>query len=255
MAGGLRRPMKLPLRKLDLAFLIAVAVLGLVSLYLWYNPEAGRVLSLGQWRAWTEAVRTESLGTALAITVFITLLGNISPFPSPYILAVFFLSENAPNPAFPAFVATVASIGAFLGESVGYLIGAGIRKVAADSPKVQELQKAAQVRPRLMYFLIYFMAVTPLPDKVIMIPAGIAGFRFRYAVTSMWLGKLTLLMGVAYAAYSPFGDRLLQALALGQEQESWTSGVGTIFAVILIIYLLLRIDWGRFAARLRRKPA
>lgn len=247
--------MNLPLRKLDLAFLLSLALLGLLSLYLWQNPDTGRALSLGQWRTWTESVRTESPGTALAITVFITLLGNISPFPSPYILAVFFLSEKAPNPAFPAFVAAVASIGAFLGESVGYLIGAGIRRAARDSPKVQELQKAATVRPRLMYLLIYFMAVTPLPDKVIMVPAGIAGFRFRYAVTSMWLGKLTLLTGVAYAAYSPFGERLLQALSLGQEQESWTSGVGTIFAVILIIYLLLRVNWGRFAARLRRKPA
>lgn len=247
--------MKLLLRKIDLVFLLSLVVLGLLSLYLSANPEAGRALSLGQWEGWTNSVKDQSLGAALLITVGITILGNLSPIPSPYILAVFFLARTSTNPLFPAFVAAVASIGAFLGESVGYFIGVGIRKVAADSKKVQELQSAAKVRPRLMYLLVYLAAVTPLPDKVVMIPAGIAGFRFRYVVLSMWLGKMTLLQTIAYAAYSPFGDKVLQALSLGQDPHAWTSGVGTIFAVILIIYLILRVDWGRFAARLRRKPA
>lgn len=242
--------MTLRLRKIDLAFLLGVGLLGLLSLYLWANPEVGRVLSLGQWRDWTQYLKDEALLTALLITMGITTLGNLSPFPSPYILAVFFLSEP-PAPfggaAFPAFVAAVASIGAFVGESVGYLIGVGIRKVAKDSKKVQELQEAAKVRPRLMYLLIFIMALTPLPDKVVMIPAGIAGFRFRYAVLSMWLGKLLLLLGVAYGAFY-LGRELLSVFG---PEESWVSGVGTIFAILLILYLLFRVDWGRIAERLR----
>ncbi len=250
--------MKLPLRKADLALLLSLAVLGLLALYLSANPEAGRALSLGQWRVWTEGVRNEALGTALLITVGITILGNLSPFPSPYILAVFFLSLRPEDPAaqplsplFPAFVAAVASIGAAIGESVGYFIGVVIRKAAADSKKVQELQAAAKVRPRLMYLLIYIAAVTPLPDKVVMIPAGIAGFKFRWAILSTWLGKLSLLNIVAYGAYFLGKD----ALKIFGPEESWVSGVSTIFAILLIIYFLFRVDWGRFAARLRRKPS
>ncbi|MEM3086526.1 MAG: hypothetical protein QXO51_01230 [Halobacteria archaeon] len=243
--------MKLPIRKIDLAFLLSLAGVGLLALYLFGNPEAGRALSLGQWRDWTQHLKSEALGTALLVTVGITLLGNISPFPSPYILAVFFLSEPPAEPWFPAFVAAVASIGAFFGESVGYLIGAGIRRVAAGSKKVQELQSAARVRPRLMYFLIFIMAVTPLPDKVVMIPAGIAGFRFRYAVTAMWLGKLTLLLAVAYGAFY-YGRSLLRVFG---PEESWVSGVATIIAILAILYLLFRLDWGRIAARLGRKSA
>ncbi|MBI4362338.1 MAG: hypothetical protein HY558_04110 [Euryarchaeota archaeon] len=231
------------MKKIDLILLVSLLLVALLSAYLWANPEAGRLLSLGQWREWTESARDQSLPVALLITVGITMLGNLSPFPSPYILAVFFLSENAPSPLFPAFVAAVASIGALLGESVGYLIGVGIRRLATDSEKARQLQGMVNARPRLAYFLIFFMAITPLPDKVVMIPAGMAGFRFRYAILSMYLGKFLLLQGIAYGAYL-YGRDLLRLLG---PEESWHSGVATILLVILLIYGLLRVDLSRLA--------
>ena len=240
---------KLKLSKLDIFFVISTLILLLISVFFVFRPEAGSVVALKTWEGWVKSV---PFNNALLITILITIIGNLSPFPSPYVLAVFFLSSiDSSNPWLPALIAFIASSGALIGEAIAYLIGAGIKKVAKNKniKKVDELNAVIKTRPRFIYFLIYFMALTPLPDKVIMIPIGISGFSFKKAIFSCWLGKLSMLLIISYAGF--FGLQWLEDLIGGG--ECWVSGMVTLFVIIFAIYLIFKVDLSRFAKKIESK--
>lgn len=236
---------ELKLSKLDIFFIGSIVIFGILSVIFVIYPEAGKIVALNTWEDWVKSV---PFNLALLITLLITTIGNLSPFPSPYVLAVFFLSSIYPsNPLIPILVAFVASLGAIIGESVGYLIGTVIKTAAKtrNIKKVDELNAIIKTRPKFIYFLVYFMALTPLPDHVVMIPLGISGFNFKMSIFSCWLGKLSMLLIVAYSGF--FGLQWIEQLLGGG--ESWVSGLATIFIIILVIYLIFKIDLSKFVKK------
>lgn len=240
---------KLKLSKLDVFFIVSTIILLLISLFFVAHPETGSIVALKTWENWVKSVPFNS---ALLITVLITIIGNLSPFPSPYVLAVFFLSStDKSNLYLPALIALISSFGALIGEAIAYLIGAGIKNVAKGKniKKVDELNAVVKTRPGFVYFLIYFMALTPLPDKVVMIPVGISGLSFKKSLFSCWLGKFSMLLIIGYAGF--FGLQWIEELIGGG--ENWVSGMVTIFIIILAIYLIFKVDLSRFAKKIESK--
>ena len=66
----------------------------------------------------------------MLIAVFtVTLLGNLSPFPTPYVVVIFLVGGKM-NPFLVGFVASIAAV---IGEVTSYLLGRGGRAVAKES--------------------------------------------------------------------------------------------------------------------------
>ncbi|MHA1498515.1 MAG: VTT domain-containing protein [Promethearchaeota archaeon] len=222
--------MKLKLN--DLIFLILIVIVSLISIDLILN-EAHRVFieNISKYPPF------QDLTTGLLITFLICFIGNILPVPTPYTFVVCF--SAAPflslNIGIPLLVAFVASLGCLIGELGGYLVGRGVSQIISEEQKIKlsPYQQILLEHPKLAPFLIFLAALTPINDDFITVPLGLLKYSFKKTVFWCWLGKFGLML--------VFGYNLLNLCSfLGG--ESWILSIVTLYAIILLIYVLLKVD-------------
>jgi uncharacterized membrane protein YdjX (TVP38/TMEM64 family) len=83
-------------------------------------------------------------------------------------------------------------------------------------------------------FLIFLFGLTPLSDDVLMVPLGLIRYSAKKTILFCWLGKFCMMMIFAY--------NLLNICNL-IGGESWLLSIITLYILILMIYLFLRIDF------------
>ncbi|MEM2636854.1 MAG: VTT domain-containing protein, partial [Candidatus Korarchaeota archaeon] len=221
------------MKKIDIIFLVLMGMVTVLFVYLLANPEAGNWLIVSKWDI-------GSTQNEMLIAVFlVTMLANISPFPTPYVLVIYIVGGKMN----PLLVGLFASFGAIIGEMVSYFLGRGGRAVAKEhvenNERIEKMRQLAQNHPWVTMGFIYLAALTFIPDDLILFPLGLAGYSFKKAVIPCYLGKLTMVTVVAVAGAFSL-EFVLEALEPAGAE--WLSGMITIILMIVIIYVMLRID-------------
>jgi membrane protein DedA with SNARE-associated domain len=90
-------------------------------------------------------------------------------------------------------------------------------------------------------FIIFFFALTPLPDDVIYPVLGIMKYNFIKVFTSCFLGKTILSAVVVYAGY--FSTQYIKTFLGG---ESQISSIIAVLIGILLAIIILKVDWTRY---------
>jgi membrane protein YqaA with SNARE-associated domain len=181
--------------------------------------------------------------------LLVSFFGNATIlFPFPYIGLPFVLGglRDMDSGAFlfdPWIIGFLSGIGAIIGEMTGYYIGMGGSHFIEDE-KMNSFRLFIERYPRITPLVIWFLAVTPIPDDVLIVPLGAAKYSWWKVFVSGLIGKTMLLTGIAWA---------------GRIGLNWiasfvnTSGTGSIVSLtteilgiiilILFLYLIIRIDW------------
>ncbi len=241
------------LTKTDKIFTIILIILGVLSVYFYFNPQAGAFLSFSSWK-----IDRFSLNGTLLIVFIVCLIGNLLPIPTPYTFIIIPAALSFPD--FFWLIGLMASFGALFGEIVGFWVGRGTKEVLehtdTDLEKIEKWKKLANERPKFVMFLIYIFGLTPLNDDNVMVPLGLAEFDFKKTVFSCFLGKLSMMMLFAAGTvigidliYSVMGYsrfELLNYLPGASGQGNWLEGMILFIIVILIVWGMLKIDIGRF---------
>ncbi|MFX1453146.1 MAG: VTT domain-containing protein [Promethearchaeota archaeon] len=241
------------LTKIDKIFIVILAILGVLSVYFYFNPGAGSFLSFSSWK-----IDQFSLNGTLLIVFIVCLIGNLIPIPTPYAFIIIPAALSFPN--FFWLVGVMASFGALLGEIVGFWVGRGTKEILeytnTNLEKIEKWKQLANERPNFVMFLIYIFGLTPLNDDNIMVPLGLAEFDFKKTVFSCYLGKLSMMMLFALGTvvgidliYSVMGYsriELLNYLPGAGGQGNWLEGMILFIAVIIVVWGMLKIDVGRF---------
>lgn len=161
----------------------------------------------------------------------------------PYYPAIILLGSQAPNIGYLLLLTLVSGIGMMLGEIISYFIGRGaiwIIKAGKDKRSFTHIQKVIAEKPRLIPFLIFLFACTPLPDDLIMIPLGMIHYDVKKIILPSLLGK-TLLAGIfafgGYYAYQWF-SRLTQSNILE----------GSFLLLLLTLFLIAVIYKNEFTS-------
>jgi membrane protein YqaA with SNARE-associated domain len=176
------------------------------------------------------------------------MIGNILPFPTPYTFVVCFSSLPflQLNPFIPILVALIASIGCLVGEMGGYAIGRGASALISEELRdnLNKYQVYLIEHPKTAPLLIFIFGFTPLNDDFITIPLGIIKYSFIKTVFWCWLGKMGLMVVFSYNLVN------ICSLLGG---ESWILSILSLYLIIIIMYLLVKVDLLEFINKFFKK--
>jgi membrane protein YqaA with SNARE-associated domain len=179
-------------------------------------------------------------------TFIMSLLGNATIiFPFPYLVVPFALgglTDGASSYLFdPWIVGFLSGLGATLGEMTGYYVGY-IGGMTVEEKTRNGYREYIEQHPERTPFVIWFLAVTPIPDDPVIIPLGIARYSWWRVFLPCFLGKSMFLIGVSWAGR--LGLEWVNALLVSSNpfQSGLVELLSVVF-VILVIYAILRKDW------------
>ncbi|MGY5870944.1 MAG: VTT domain-containing protein [Candidatus Thorarchaeota archaeon] len=178
----------------------------------------------------------------------VAFLGNATfLIPIPYMIITFILGGLTTTTGQflfdPVAVGLVAGLGATIGEMTGYLLGYGGSRLI-DEGQRNAFSKYINEHPRVTPFLIWFLAISPLPDDFIILPLGAAKYpwwkvaipqfigKSMFMIVAAWFGRISFeTIGSLMSNYDPtsIANRVIEVLAL--------------LSLIVALYLIIRIDW------------
>ncbi|MGQ4834322.1 MAG: YqaA family protein [Candidatus Asgardarchaeia archaeon] len=167
----------------------------------------------------------------------ISIFGNFTIiFPVPYSLAIFLL--GASRQVDPLLLGLISGLGAQIGEFSAYLLGRGISKAELEKKYGERFKKINQMIEDYGFWAIVLFAATPLPDDLILVPAGIIGYDFKKTMIAGLIGKIIL---TTFLAYAGFYSMEFVAKYLG---ESGPTGMFvSLVGIVVVSYLVIRVDW------------
>lgn len=185
----------------------------------------------------------------------VALVGNATILvPIPYIAVAFIMggltdtmtSEFVFN---PLIIGALSGIGATVGEMTGYVVG------YAGGKLIEEEQRSAfgryvEKHPRATPLVLWFLAVTPIPDDVLIVPLAASCYPWWKVVIPQLIGKTMFLSAIALSGR--FGLALVESIVLSASAGGFVSRlveVSAILLVVLAVYALVRVDWTRLSGK------
>ena len=220
------------INKIDLAFILLILSISVISIDFLFNESHREIIeNISKFPPF------QNIWSGLVITFLVCLIGNLLPIPTPYTFVVCYsaLPFLNLNLLIPLLVGFIASLGCLIGELGGYGIGRAASTIISDESieKLSQYQKFLIEHPNFAPFMIFLAALTPINDDFITIPLGLLKYSFKKTIFWCWLGKLGLMLIFAY-------NTLGICNLLGG--ESWLLSIITLYAIIIFIYVMLKVD-------------
>ena len=149
----------------------------------------------------------------------------------------------------PWLIGIVSGVGAMIGEMTGYFIGYGGGKLI-DEEQTSAFKSFVDSHPRATPFVVWFLAATPIPDDVLIVPLGAARYSWWKVAIAQLIGKTMFLMAISWSGR--IGLDFVGSILGSTDPLSLLSRVievSSVLFVILAIYLLVRIDWNSLVSR------
>ena len=143
----------------------------------------------------------------------------------------------------PWIVGMIAGLGAALGEMISYLIGYGGGSLIDEDQK-NGFRNFVLKYPKTTPIVLWILAVTPIPDDVLLVPLGAAKYSWWKVFIPQLVGKTMFLAAIAWAGR--FGMDWIGLLLGGADVNNpFTKSVEVIglLLVILAIYVIVRTNW------------
>ncbi|MHA1769233.1 MAG: VTT domain-containing protein [Candidatus Thorarchaeota archaeon] len=234
------------LRTADRLLIISLLLLAVYAVVTSIVPGMSDILLAAYDLMLTVATTMGYLGAFL-----VALIGNATVLvPFPYIGAAFILGGLTDEVTHvflfnPILVGLVSGLGATIGEMTGYAVGyAGGNMI--DEEHRNGFRIFVDEHPRSIPLVLWFLAVTPLPDDVLVVPLGASRYPWWKVVIPEFVGKSMFLGVIAWAGQ--YGLEIVKTLIGGTDPTSMVSRgieILTMALLILAVYFLATIDWGR----------
>ena len=195
------------------------------------------------------AQRLSSVNPFLASFV-ISFVSNSIPFMTvPYLALIAGYGALLNDDVERLLVGVGGGLGAALGKMVVFYFGREFHRVLSEETK-ENLEFFAKAFQHGVFIAIFLFAALPLPDDVLYIPLGVAGYNPVLFFIAVALGKTFLTLGAVY-----FGDVLGQAAAwlqtvlglsgAGEEPNPFVTAVLLLVASLAVTAMIIRMDWRR----------
>lgn len=228
-------------------------------------------INFGQWIANIAMWFYNTYGWwGIYIGVFvISIFGNFTViFPVPYVVAIAVISIiTEPNPYALAFA---AALGAAIGEISAWLVGRSADEYIGENESMIRMQ--GYVDRGWAPFLVFLFAATPLPDDAFLMVLGLSKYSIKKTLFWCLLGKFVLCFVMSYVplvmADTPAGIFLLDLFGIDIEaarlgivpeyanpQLEIIKSTITWIVTLVVIFLMVYVDWGKFFSKFKKKKA
>lgn len=173
----------------------------------------------------------------------VSLFGSLLPFvPVPYLVVVVLLSDTVD----PLLLGVASGVGGSLGKITSYAVGRmGYRFLGEKRQK--RMDALREIIGKYGVIGVFVFALTPLPDDVYLIPAGMVRLDFWRFLLANTLGKIILatLVAVLGKTYFEYARILLG-------ESTWITTGLAVMAMVVITVILLRTDWETMLETLKK---
>ena len=230
-------------KTIDLILIISLIIISIVSFDLVINESHREIIeNISKYPPF------QNFFTGLLITFITALIGNLIPFPTPYTFVLCYSSLPFINLNFlyPLLFAIVASFGCLLGELGGYFVGRGTSQLISkkSQTRIEKYHQFLMDHPKATPILIFFAALTPISDDFITVPLGMLKYSLKKTTFWCWFGKLGLMLIFAY--------NLIDICNL-LGGESWILSIISLYLIVLLMYVLLKIDVLEIVSKIIKK--
>jgi len=185
---------------------------------------------------WMESLALQYGYFGIFLISFIGALSII--FPIPYTVIIFTLGGIFE----PLWIAVAAGIGSAVGEFSGYLLGFGGRRIISEKYK-KKMEFLMKIFDRFGPIVIFFFALTPLPDDLLFIPLGVIRYSLIRAFIPALIGKVCMNFIVAYSGR--FSIQIIRDI-FGVESGWVSTLIGMVLAIVLLVIvfvIMFKVDW------------
>ncbi|ABM80988.1 VTT domain-containing protein [Hyperthermus butylicus] len=169
----------------------------------------------------------------------ISFVFNAIPYiTAPYLVVIAGYGAILPDPISKLAVAITGGIGAALGKVVVFLLGRSVHRVLPSNMR-ENVVFFARTFQKGVFVAVFLFAALPLPDDVLYIPVGMAGYKLLPFFIAVAMGK-TLIT--------------LLAVLLGDAVKQLVGGtdpiviLALIIASIIVSIIIARINWRKIIA-------
>jgi membrane protein DedA with SNARE-associated domain len=138
----------------------------------------------------------------------------------------------------PTLLALAFGFGAAIGQLTSYVVGYASRGVVGEKHK-RRLNALLKIFNRYGMIVVFFFALTPLPDSLLFIPMGLVHYSLWKVFLAGLAGKISMSLIITHV-----GNTLGGTLA-----ENWVFGVITTFLLVLVVVATFKIDWEKVAEK------
>ncbi|MEM0046332.1 MAG: VTT domain-containing protein [Fervidicoccaceae archaeon] len=187
----------------------------------------------------------ENIGSLVAqyglLGVFLaSFIGNAIPYSAvPYV--AFILAYGAMyNVTNYLLLSLIGGGGATLGKIVIFLAARiGRKKMSKERKENVDYFLSLMKKKYFGFLLIILFALTPLPDDVIYVPLGIAGYTFLNFLVGVFIGKFFLVFLILLLGKSAYS---ILELSLNSHYV-WIGIVFLLLATFYLILIVFYLDW------------
>lgn len=166
----------------------------------------------------------------------VSLIGTMAiVVPIPYTLVILLLGIEGWD---PLLLTIAGGSGSAIGELAGYMLGYYGRRIISEE-RQRKMGYLLKLFGKYTPIAVFVFALTPLPDDLLFIPLGILRYSLIKAFIPALAGKV-LMVYILASFGKVYGDVLT---FLFGDENSWIGAVITAVLLILVIYLLYRVDW------------
>jgi len=174
-----------------------------------------------------------------------SLLSNLIPmFPAIYLSLVVLLSAIMEGLWWKALVIAVGGVGAGIGKFIVFYTSNIVGRKALR--KRSELEKLMRSTGKSVPLIVFLFASLPLPDDVLYIPLGAAGYKPLSFLIAVTLGKIVLTAIVA--GLGSTANRVLQSFLMSGDVGYMNFAEAIIVLVVgtaIFLAVIYYVNWSR----------
>jgi len=154
-------------------------------------------------------------------------------------------------------LALIGGLGSALGESTGYAVGYGAKKLTGERnsellSNVNGFGKLILKNQKRTPLYIFLFALTPLPDDILFLPLGMIKYPFWKCIIPGWLGKnFTTLFYCFWPIFVAIGF-LAQGIQSNDKSSIITEAI-LILVTITVMFFIMAFNWTKFLEKRSQK--